>query len=65
MRIASEEYFPRAVEQMIESLRGEAIRIAMSIGVENLCKSDKSGIEELRKKMREHVFPIIKDEVRT
>ena len=36
----------------------------MDIGTDNLIKEDRSGIKTLIDRMKEHVFPIIKDEVK-
>ena len=60
-----EKDFRKTVNQLIESLSGDALRIATAIGVKALCKPDKSGIKSLRDDIRNHVFPIVKDEVKS
>ena len=65
MKTTSVDQFPEAVSRLVESLRGDALTIAMEIGVDTLIKEDRTGIYALITKMREHVFPILKDEVKT
>ena len=60
-----EKDFPGTVTKMVESLRGDALAIAMDIGVAELTKIDRSGVQTLRDRMKNHVFPIIKDEVKS
>ena len=50
--------------KLVESLRGDALQIAVDIGVEALTKEDRSGLKSLTEKITSHVFPIMKDEVK-
>ena len=58
MATTEEKEFPSTVAKMIESLRGDALSIAMDIGVAELTKIDRSGVQTLRDRMKNHVFPI-------
>ena len=64
MKTTKEDDFPSAVHRLVESLRGDALTIAMQIGTDALIMTDRTGIQLLIDRMREHVFPIIKDEVK-
>ena len=65
MATTTDGEFPSTVAKMIESLRGDALSIAMDIGVTELTKNDRSAIKTLRDRMKDHVFPLIKDEVKS
>ena len=52
------------INHLIESLTGEALDLAMQIGTDALCEVDKSGITQLRASIRDHVFPVKKEEVK-
>ena len=64
----SDERFPQMVQHLVESLRGEALDIAMAIGVDALIANEPgeaenkhSGVHQLINDIKNHVFPIIKD----
>ena len=61
---AKAEDFAGMVTRLVESLRGDALQIAVDIGVPALCKEDRSGLKLLMDKVTHHVFPIMKDEVK-
>ena len=42
--------FPQMMLKLVESLRGDAMQIAVDIGVVNLCKENRSGLRILMKK---------------
>ena len=48
---------------LVESLRGDALTIAMQIGIDRLMNIDQNGLSTLRSDIRDHIFPILKDEV--
>lgn len=50
-----DEEWPRTMNSIIEDLDGEALRVAMDIGVEELMQ--KTGLEKLIHAMHAHVFP--------
>ena len=54
-----------AMNKLIEALRGDALTIAIEIGITKLLAEDRTGFELLKTKIREHVFPVLKDEVKT
>ena len=54
-RSSKEEDRDRTMNHIIESLRGEAGRVAMDIGLEKLMKPD--GVKVLIEAMRQQVFP--------
>ena len=59
-----DDEFANMMAKLIESLRGDALQIAVDIGVEALTKSDRSGLKTLHERITKHVFPIMKDEVK-
>ena len=64
MQCTTPDKWKEAVERLIESLRGDALQIAMRIGAAWLTQEDKSGIDELKTRMKAHVYPQIKEEVK-
>ena len=69
IQVTSTQNYPQLVSNLIESLRGVALDLAMDIGPKELAKgtssTEKGGIDQLRDKIREHVFPVKKEEVKT
>ena len=59
LKCATPDKYKEMVERLIESLRGDALQIAMRIGVDTLCQDDGSGMTMLRDIMKDHVFPQI------
>ena len=64
MQTTKEDEFATSAFRLVESLQGDAMRIAHDIGVDALIKADRSGIKLLMDKMRAHVFPIVKEKVK-
>ena len=60
-----EEDFAKMVGWLVESLRGDALDIAMRIGVDDLIKPDKSGVKKLIEDVEKHIFPLAKEEAKT
>ena len=58
-----DEKFANMMARLIESLRGDALQIAVDIGAESLTTSGRSGLKTLHERITSHVFPIMKDEV--
>ena len=57
--------FKNLIACLVESLRGKALKIAYDIGVEELMNPEgHKGLIELRKQIKEQVFPQIDEEVR-
>ena len=57
--------FKNLIACLVESLRGKALKIAYDIGVDELMKYEgHKGLVELRKQVKENVFPQIDEEVR-
>ena len=66
MATTKKEDYPEAMSRLIESLRGDALTIAIEIGTEALIENEtRNGLKLLKTKIREHVFPVLKDEVKT
>ena len=64
MAVAKEEDMPRTASQIVESLRGEALSIAITIGITTLVKGDGSGIKELIAAVRDYIFPVKEEEAK-
>ena len=57
--------FKNLISNLVESLRGKALKIAYDIGVDELMEyEDMRGLKQLRKEIKENVFPQIDEEVR-
>ena len=52
------------VQNVVENLRGEALSVAMEIGIEELIKPDGSGGKKLIEAMAKHIFPIAQYEAK-
>ena len=65
MKTVKADDYPEAMSRLIEALRGDALTIAMEIGTDALINPDRKGIDLLKTKIKEHVFPVIKEEVKT
>ena len=53
------------IQQLVESLRGDVLDIVVKIGVPKLMNPDKTGLTELRGAVRDHVFPVMREEVKS
>ena len=53
----NQEHFPKLVGWLVESLRGDALEIAMRISVEDLIMTDKSGVKKLAEDVEKHKVP--------
>ena len=49
-------------QNVVENLRGEALQVAIEIGIDTLVQSDGSGLDTLIEKMSKHTFPIAQHE---
>ena len=56
------EELPKAVNSIVESLRGDAAQVAMDLGPEKLAEED--GIKQLIDAMRHRVFPLARQEAK-
>lgn len=54
----------KSICERIDSLRGNALSIARTIGTDKLLEEKGARIEALRLKIRDHVYPIVKDELK-
>ena len=52
------------ISDLIDSLKGDALHLAQRIGVDELKAADGSGIEKLMRAVQDHIFPIVKDEIK-
>ena len=57
-----EDHLPKAINSIVESLRGDAAQVAMDVGSEALAQPD--GIKNLIDNMRKHVFPLARQEAK-
>ena len=62
MKVCKEEDVPRTASQVVESLRGEALSLAMSVGITELTKDDGSGVTKLISAVRDYIFPVKEEE---
>ena len=62
---ASEDWKVRTCGQIIESLRGEALQVAMDMDQAVLLKEDGSGIAELVKAVSAFIFPLQEEEAKS
>ena len=56
--------FAKMATQVVENLRGEALQVAVEIGIDALTESDGTGIDTLMNKMSRHIFPIAQHEAK-
>ena len=51
-----DEDFANVMAKLIESLRSDALQIAVDIGVEALTNADRCGLKTLMERVTKHVF---------
>ena len=54
----------QVIQNVVENLRGEALQVAMDIGIDTLVQEDGTGGEKLLDAMRKHIFPIAQYEAK-
>ena len=64
LRTAKKTDVPNVVQNVVENLRGEAMQVAIQIGIDDLVAPDGSGGELLMSKMKEHIFPVAQHEAK-
>ena len=62
IKTCKQDEFPRVAQNVVENLRGEALQVAIEIGIDTLVQSDGSGLDTLIEKMSRHTFPIAQHE---
>ena len=60
-KVTKDEEFSKTMTNVIENLRGDALSVAMEIGMDELLKPD-TGAKKLFDAILEHVFPIARHE---
>ena len=64
LKMSKTEDIPQVVMHTVENLRGEALQVAVEIGIDELIKTDGSGGEKLLLAMQRHIFPVAQHEAK-
>ena len=52
------------IQNVVENLRGEALQVAIEIGIDALVATDGAGGDLLLEEMRKHIFPVAQHEAK-
>ena len=62
MKTCKPDEFHRVAQSVVENLRGEALQVAIEIGIDELVEENGSGLKKLIVKMGKHIFAIAQHE---